>query len=63
MASLRIYHVFISHSWSYDSDYVRLVNLLHTAPYFSWKNYSVSQDDPLAGGSKVKLLKKYPGGL
>ncbi len=55
MAGFRTYNIFISHSWSYDSDYLRLVNLLYSAPYFYWKNYSVSRDDPLAGGSNAKL--------
>jgi hypothetical protein len=58
MPDLRTYNIFISHSWSYDSDYVRLVNLLRNEPYFSWKNYSVSRDDPLAGGSDKKLAEE-----
>lgn len=52
---MRTYNLFISHSWSYNEDYERLVRLLDSSPYFSWKNYSVPFDDPLAGGSKVKL--------
>lgn len=55
MPGLRTYNIFISHSWSYSDDYVRLVDLINSAPNFSWKNYSVSLDDPLAGGSKKKL--------
>jgi MTH538 TIR-like domain (DUF1863) len=55
MPDLRTYNIFISHSWSYDDDYVRLVKLLKEAPLLSWKNYSVSRDDPLAGGSDKKL--------
>lgn len=52
---MRTYNIFISHSWSYNADYDRLVQMLNSAPYFSWKNYSVPFDDPLAGGSKAKL--------
>ena len=52
---MRTYNIFISHSWSYNEDYERLVKMLDNAPYFSWKNYSVPFDDPLAGGSKQKL--------
>lgn len=52
---MRTYNIFISHSWSYNADYDRLVQMLNNAPYFSWKNYSVPFDDPLAGGSKAKL--------
>src|SRR5258708_4609361 len=55
MPELRTYNVFISRSWSYDDDYVRLVGLLDAAPLFSWKNYSVPADDPLAGGSDEEL--------
>lgn len=58
MPDLRTYNVFISHSWSYDSDYVRLVRLLKLAPLFRWKNYSVSRDNPLAGGSDKKLASE-----
>lgn len=55
MTYLRTYNLFISHSWSYDEDYVRLVNMLNNAFQFSWKNYSVPWEDPLTGGSKKKL--------
>ncbi len=55
MADLRTYNLFISHCWSYDDEYVRLVKLLKNDPLFSWKNYSVSADNPLAGGSNQKL--------
>ena len=58
MPDLRTYNIFISHAWSYDSDYVRLVDLLRNAPYFTWKNYSVSCDNPLAGGSNKKLAEE-----
>lgn len=58
MPYLRTYNIFISHCWSYDSDYIRLVDLLRNAPFFNWKNYSVSKDDPLVGGSKVKLAEE-----
>lgn len=54
MTYLRTYNIFISHCWSYDSDYIRLGSLLSKAPFFNWKNYSVSKDDSLVGGSKVK---------
>lgn len=52
---MRTYNIFISHSWSYNEEYDRLVKLLDNAPDLSWKNYSVPFDDPLAGGSKQKL--------
>jgi hypothetical protein len=61
MPVLRTYNIFITHSWKYDDDYVRLVNLINAAPFFSWKNYSVPWNDPLAGGSKQKLANEIDG--
>lgn len=58
MPPFRTYNIFISHSWSYDSDYVRLVDLLRNTVNFSWKNYSVSRDNPLAGGSQRRLAEE-----
>ncbi|ADB58814.1 TIR domain-containing protein [Archaeoglobus profundus] len=46
MPKLRIYNLFISHSWRYSGEYNRLVNLLNNAPYFWWRNYSCPQHDP-----------------
>ena len=43
-----MYNLFISHSWKYGDAYEKLVNLLDNASYFSYKNYSVPKDDPLA---------------
>lgn len=42
-----MYHLFISHAWTYNSEYYNLVDMLDKAPYFSWKNYSVPQHDAL----------------
>ena len=53
-----VYNLFISHCWSYDDEYVRLVKLLNNAPDFDWKNYSVSFDNPLTGGSKKRLAEE-----
>jgi hypothetical protein len=39
------YAVFISHSWDYDQEYARLVNLLRKADRFDFRNYSVPQDE------------------
>lgn len=41
------YNLFISHSWAYGDAYEKLVNMLDSKPYFSYKNYSVPQDDPI----------------
>lgn len=42
-----MYNLFISHSWKYSDAYVKLVNLLNNAAYFSYKNYSVESSNPL----------------
>jgi UDP-N-acetylglucosamine 2-epimerase len=55
MPSLRTYDLFISHAWSYGEDYYRIVEMLDAAPNFSWRNFSVPEDDPLHGGSARQL--------
>ena len=47
MPSLRIYRLFISHAWGYNSEYYRLVNRLNKARNFKWRNYSVPEHDPV----------------
>lgn len=47
MPALFNYHIFISHAWRYGADYNRLVNLLNSAPNFSYFNYSAPEDKPL----------------
>ena len=44
---MRTYNLFISHSWTYSDTYERLVNLLRTRPYFSFRNSSIPKNDPL----------------
>ena len=53
MPRLRIYHLFISHSWKYSDEYYRLVNLLNNAPYFLWKNYSSPEHDPAVNPDSI----------
>jgi hypothetical protein len=55
---MRTYNLFISHSWSYNEEYERLVKLLNSSPDLQWKNYSVPFNDPLAGGSRTKLASE-----
>ncbi len=42
-----IYNVFISHSWSYGSNYSSLVNVLRQSSGFIFKDYSVPKSDPI----------------
>ena len=52
----KTYRIFITHAWTYASEYYRLVNLLDAAPYFSWTNYSVPKHDALEE-PKSKLVE------
>lgn len=47
MPNLYNYRLFISHAWKYGPDYIRLVNLLDNASYFSYHNYSAPREKPL----------------
>ena len=53
---MKTYNLFISHSWTYSDAYERLVNLLKERPYFSYKDCSVSKDDPLHTSGTDKEL-------
>lgn len=51
-----VYNLFISHSWTHGDAYEKLVNMIDNRPYFSWKNYSVPQDDPIHDAPNQQLL-------
>lgn len=51
-----VYNLFISHSWTYGDAYEKLVNMIDNRPYFSWKNYSVPQDDSIHDAPNQQLL-------
>lgn len=54
MPLLKTYDLFISHAWKYGTEYDRLISLLDSAPYFSYRNYSAPEDKPLISpGSAV----------
>lgn len=42
-----VYNIFISHSWTYSSQYDGLLGLLDSNPYFEYKNYSIPKDNPI----------------
>ena len=56
-SQLRTFNLFISHSWSYSDTYDGLVSLLDNRSYFSYKNYSVPQDDPIHNAPTNALLR------
>ncbi|MBN5318976.1 TIR domain-containing protein [Serratia marcescens] len=54
---MSIYNVFISHSWTYGDFYTRLVEMLRSKPGFSFKNYSVPEENPIFGAKTDRELK------
>jgi hypothetical protein len=44
---MKIYNLFISHSWAYSDAYDGLVSLLDKRSYFEYRNHSVPKDDPI----------------
>lgn len=47
MPDLKTRMLFISHAWSYDDHYWKLVEWFNNTPNFSWKNCSVPSHDAL----------------
>ena len=52
----RVVRLFISHSWEYSDDYVKLVNFLRRIKDFDFYNYSVPKQNPLTAETDKKLL-------
>jgi len=53
---VKFYNLFISHSWTYESQYENLINLLNKRQYFDYRDYSVPKDDPLHTSGTDKEL-------
>lgn len=47
MPYLKIYDLFISHAWTYNYDYYKLVDILRKAPCFYFRNYSVPKAEDI----------------
>lgn len=58
MPSLRDYHILISHSWDYSSDYKKTKEWLDEAKNFCWTDYSVPLSKPLDVKTKKELEDK-----
>jgi hypothetical protein len=52
----KVYNLFISHSWAYGDAYERLIDLIENRPYFSFKDYSVPEDDPIHNAPNTQAL-------
>jgi hypothetical protein len=55
MPSLKTYGLFVSHAWTYNDEYHRLVKMLDDAPNFSWRNFSVPEHDRLEARTTAAL--------
>lgn len=44
---MKLYNIFISHSWAYGDAYEKLIKMLEDDPRFNFKDYSVPKDDPI----------------
>lgn len=42
-----MYNIFISHSWTYNNQYIGLLNLLDSVSNFTYRDYSIPKDDPI----------------
>ena len=58
MPELKLYSLFISHSWTYGDAYDRLVEMLEEHPYFHWRDYSVPKDDPIHNAPTAAKLEE-----
>lgn len=55
MPPLKTRNLFISHAWSYDSHYWKVVEWFNDASNFNWKNYSVPSHDGCSSKTKTGL--------
>ena len=50
-------HLFLSHSWKYQNHYDSLVRRLRERSYFTFKDYSVPEDNPIIGAKTDAQLE------
>jgi len=55
---MRIYNIFISHSWKYDKHYDSLVKFFNKRNYFDWNNYSVPSTSPIHNAPTNRELRE-----
>ncbi len=53
-----MYHLFISHSWTYPNAYKDLTKLLNKFPGFKYIDYSVPKDDPIHNAPTDRKLRE-----
>ena len=52
-----VYHLFISHSWTYGEYYDGLLRLLNSHPTFLYSNYSIPKDNPIHNATNDTQLR------
>ena len=57
MPQLRLYSLFIGHSWTYGDAYEKLTGLLDEISYFNWRDYSVPKDSPIHDAPTTTMLE------
>lgn len=58
MPTLKTYDLFISHPWSHNEEYERIVSLLKEAPNFYFRNYSAPENNPLKNPNGTPVTNK-----
>ena len=58
MPQLHRYRIFVSHAWTHNDDYYRLIEFLDDAPNFIYANYSVPEHDPVDANNNTKLKEE-----
>lgn len=53
---MRIYNLFISHSWAYGDAYEKLIKMLNSDGRFTYRDYSVPKNDPIHNAPNAQLL-------
>ncbi|QBQ56190.1 TIR domain-containing protein [Nitrosococcus wardiae] len=56
MPQVKIYRLFISHSWAYGDAYDKLVSFFKKHSNFQWVDYSVPKNDPIHNAPNDKAL-------
>ena len=55
MPALKTYDLFISHAWTHNAEFDRLIQKLRAAPNFKPRDYSVPRQDPLDANNDARL--------
>lgn len=55
---MKIFNLFISHSWAHRDAYDGLVALLRQRPHFKFKDFSVPKDHPIHDAPNADLLRE-----